>query len=427
MANMTVSGNEITDVVRAANIQGDGATIPGGYGVWRATTNLFRNGNADTNLTDWFGSGITLIRDTTVAKFGTTSVESVCPGGSSGQGFHVDTATGQALSAGTAVRASVWLKGNAGGETFTFFTRILNTDASSTDGGVTTITLTTSWQRFVATLDTVAVGKTGDQIQLFCSTNVTQVATFWAGGAQAETRLTATPYVDTVNATASRSVGQVQGLASLLNATQSWVAVRCRPEWDAASDPLGNGDNPTVFEWAVDASNRLRLSFAPLNNSPASVWYADRQTGGAGAGSVSAVQTFTSGQAQLAIFRCTATQAGISVNGGAFVNQANTSIPNLSSITLFDIGTGGSAQTGHEWDGEILWVTGGTGTLTDADAATLNGYGLVLPSLSQITAQLGVAASPTFAWPAATSLYNTFQTPILIVSPIVYVTSSVAS
>jgi hypothetical protein len=75
--SVTVSGNEITDVIRAAALQGDGRTSPdSSFGVWETTTNQIANGGAESNVTGWNQSGATtLTQDGTWAKFGAKSLK----------------------------------------------------------------------------------------------------------------------------------------------------------------------------------------------------------------------------------------------------------------------------------------------------------------------------------------------------------------
>src|SRR5574343_895943 len=76
-AAMTLSGNEITDTVRAARVKGDGVLAPdNSVGIWPAATNLCTNGGFETNTTGWATAGTNAIaRSSDVAKFGGYSLQ----------------------------------------------------------------------------------------------------------------------------------------------------------------------------------------------------------------------------------------------------------------------------------------------------------------------------------------------------------------
>jgi YD repeat-containing protein len=87
----------------------------------------------------------------------------------------------------------------------------------------------------------------------------------------------------------------------------------------------------------------------------------------------------------------TASELKVSFNGGPFVTVANTAAPTPGSTA--DIGSEDGTQT--FLDGTVLWMAGGTGTLADADAATLNAFGNTAPTIGALP------GSPTFAWNAS--------------------------
>ena len=72
---LTLSGNEITDASRAINVEGDGLSDDGSFGIWEATENLVTNGGFETNATGWTVTGAnTIARSTDQAKFGPASL-----------------------------------------------------------------------------------------------------------------------------------------------------------------------------------------------------------------------------------------------------------------------------------------------------------------------------------------------------------------
>ena len=75
MPELTVSGNEITDVVRLARVEGDGILAPdSSFGIWEATENLVPNGGLESGTVGWAGGGTNTIESSTdQAKFGASS------------------------------------------------------------------------------------------------------------------------------------------------------------------------------------------------------------------------------------------------------------------------------------------------------------------------------------------------------------------
>ena len=231
--SLTVSGNEITDATRTTNTQGDGKTSPdSSYGVWEGTTNLVTNGGFETNLNQgatWFdnGSGSTLTRITTDAKFGTASMQITNTSAPTGASMGISSA----VVAGSPVTASAWIKATTGSS--------INVGVSErTSGDVfvsnhsQSVAATGSWQRVSVTY-TPAAGNTLARVNV----SGPQSVSLLVDGVQLEQKAIATPYVETNGATASRSAARVQAPAAALNATQGWFAVRTRMGWGASSAP----------------------------------------------------------------------------------------------------------------------------------------------------------------------------------------------
>lgn len=105
---VTASGNEITDALRLANVQGDGRAAPdASYGIWEAATNLIANGGFETNTGGWLtsGSGETIARDTALAKFGVASLK-LTTNAVAGQARYASPT----LTAGVAYTLSFWVR-----------------------------------------------------------------------------------------------------------------------------------------------------------------------------------------------------------------------------------------------------------------------------------------------------------------------------
>ncbi|MDE2101466.1 MAG: hypothetical protein KGL39_29745 [Patescibacteria group bacterium] len=401
MPQLTFSGNEITDAERSAALswpdtqQGgstDGETTPAGVGIWEAGTNLFRRGQCDAT-TDWNGvpngGVVTVAIDTTVAApFSPQSIRFTLDGAAAQQGGQAETATGQAAAAGTDGVCSVYFKGVAG---LSYIARNywLNTDASATIGANTTFVATGAWQLLQPAAVAVAAGKTGDALFVQVIVNGTRAETFHLAHAMQQSGvLFVTPYVATSQgATATRNAARVQAPASLLNATQGWVAARVTVPWSAASPPGGGSGFPFILYWAQDNNNKLDISF----NESTRVWQMESAVGGVFSSAVSAVQSFPAGSTLTIVGYWTSTTLGIGVNGGAFVTAARSAVQGTMPST-FDLGSAGG---GADFiDGDFLWAACGTGTLSNADAAMINAW-IAAPILEMFpSAAMAVAVMP---------------------------------
>ncbi len=376
MPSLTLSGSEITDAVRTAGIQGDGLTPPAGVGVWEATTNLCTNGGFETNLTGWVGT--TPTRVTSKAKFGAASMQLVQTTGD----IVSLTSNLTGLTPSVAYTASAWVFVPVGTtinfvlQEFTVVDGFVGQSATAFDG-------TGTWQRISVTR---TFGATGVHAMIyFVNAAGTSPSTYWVDGVQFEQKPIATPYVETNGATASRAAARVQAPASLLNATQGWVAMRMRMGW--ASSAVGTA---RAFYWQTDANNYITLQWTTY-------WSALRAA--AGSSSQSAVgDTFSAGDYRTIVMAWDSGYVYLSIGGAAFVGSANTFIPALTN--QLEIGSGNGQ---FHIDSDILWTLAGSGTLTHADAATINGYGNTAPVVNS-----PIPGSPTFQWNAVTSSYTAY-------------------
>jgi len=371
------------------------------YGIWMPTTNNFKNGGAETNK-DYCWSDGSISRTTAQFKFGAGSLDASHPTLDGSVIYLSDTAAATtprlAATAATVYTFSVWLKGNAGGETVR-----LNLEwYTATSGGSfisrsssSDVVLTTSMARY--TLTATAPGTTNGVWPTVSNRSGTTCRVF-GDGFQYEAKPIATPYVETNGATASRGTPRVQGPTSVLGtATQGWVALRIRAGHAATDDPLGGAATSRLFGWADSTTNYLGLGYDPATDK----WFMNRTNAGSTASqAISAAQTFSRGDGLTIIGAWTSTLAKVSVNGGAFTTQSNTTIPTLSA-TSFDIGTGGTVFSGREMNGDVFWAMAGSGTLSDGDAATIHSNGNTDPSSTA-----GVPGTPLFLWKASTAAWT---------------------
>ncbi len=383
---VTQDGGEITDAVRSARRQGDARTAPdSSFGVWEQATNQLPNGGAEANTDNWVGVlSATATRDTSWSQFGAGSIKVTTPGKATAEGVAAQTATGLALPAGTAETGSVWLKGSG---SVTALLRINNSDGTQTNGTAVSVTLSATPQRLVLK-NTVATGKAGSQLEIRITTKAKSLITFWIDGAQLERRLIPTPYVETNGASGGRVAGRVRAAASLLSASQGWIAFRVRPGF--ADGNLSTAFTPVLMQWRDDATHYLKL-YA----SSGKKWTLERN-GTSGAAAVN-TGTLTPGTTVATVVAAwTPTTLKVSINGGNFTSATNSNVPTLAA-TQFDVG---SAAGSSQFDGDILWVATGKGTLTATDSTTLKNLANSDPTLTTLPGtsnQTGVWAASTAA------------------------------
>ncbi|KKN32427.1 hypothetical protein LCGC14_0814150, partial [marine sediment metagenome] len=376
---LTLSGNEITDKTRALALEGDGRVFPdSSFGIWEPTTNLVTNGGIETNTTGFVVSGdAALSRITSQFKFGSASLEVVANGSTANEGvYHAFAA-----SAGTEYTVSVWVRGTGGG---TIHVALWDNVSGFQVGS--THTLTTEWTRLSVTATT---GGGSTTFRLYIKTNTAQGITWQADGFQSEAPANATPYVETDGGTVSRGIDRVQAPApdAELGETQGWVAVRCRPSRSSAN-PSDAPANNRLFEWGSFASDWIGVYWASNGR-----WTIGRHI--AGGGTLGVLDTFSAEDEITIIATWTATDIALSVKGAAFSSTGNTDIPTIPDST-FDIGSDGTAS--NPFNGDVLWLAVGKGTLTDADARLINACGNTAPNRSV----LPTVSQPTFLWDANT-------------------------
>lgn len=381
--SLTLSGNEITDAVRAAGLSGDGLSPEGSTGIWEATTNLVTNGGLETNTTGWAGliGTETIARVTSQAKFGAASLETITPGGVSYEGCRAGDYT---VSPSTTYTASVWVKGSGGTLAFAAEERNSGVYVTQTAGGP--FTPGSSWERKSVTFTTNS-STNRIRFKVYASGSI-QALTFYVDGAQLEAQPLATPYVETNGGTASRSAARVRIPATYLDETQAWVAARVRMGWVNTADPSGN---PALFDWRDDANNLIQVRFDTTNNQ----WELQRRNGG-GTGEATTADTFALSDVVTVIAAWDASNLKVSVDGSAFTSAAAANIPTLAASTA-DVGS--VAGSSEHIDADLFWFACGTGTLADADAATIHAIGNTDP----LKVQFPVAAAVKLIWPAITS------------------------
>lgn len=194
----------------------------------------------------------------------------------------------------------------------------------------------------------------------------------------------------TINSTGADRVSVPD--VTLLGQTQMWIAIRFKPSW-ASTEAVEH----TFFRFGPDTNNELFLQYGPT----AGTWSAGRDGAGSG-GSAQDTHTHAAAAPDLTIIAAwTATTVAMSWAGGVFSTSlvANSKVPDMTGLTLWDIGQRGYSATGYV-NADIYWVAAGVGTLTDGNAATIH-------SLSTIN-DPGINGFPvplTFFWDAESTTY----------------------
>jgi YD repeat-containing protein len=168
------------------------------------------------------------------------------------------------------------------------------------------------------------------------------------------------------------------------------VAFRLRA--GIADSNVSSSRTPTLLQWKSDSTHYLKLSV-----NSAKQWTLDRQNVG-GATATIATGTFTPGTLFTVVAAWTATQLKLSINGAAFTTVSNSSVPALSGIQLFDLGSDAGSM---QFDGDIFWSATGSGVLANADATTLNNFGNSDPSFAALP------GTPTMLWTADSGAVQT--------------------
>jgi len=168
-------------------------------GLWyaiipEAGTNLWTNPSVEFNTTGFAGTGATISRSTTYARFGTACVRTVTPNAATGEGVITPStvaAGGIAVTVAESYTFSVYVFG-AG----TVIAEISWRDAAGallSNSSTSTITLTTSWVRYSVTATAPASSAVA---MLRVKTASQQASTFYCDGWQLQKLSYLTTYID---------------------------------------------------------------------------------------------------------------------------------------------------------------------------------------------------------------------------------------
>lgn len=359
---LTLSGNEITDATRLANVDGDGRTPPDySYGTWEATTNRFINAGFETDVTTGItansGTDESISRITSDKKFGAACAEIILGGATTFAGYRFSFTS----VAGQAYAGSIWIKKVSGAST-QLRIRLIDGDGSTLISSVT-IVPTTEWVLYRIN-GTAAISGAVANIQVIQGGGFLAM-TFRVDGVQVENQPIQTPTKQTDGAIATRNAARIEAPVGALDETQGWWAVRLRMGWGVTAEP--GATSPMVVQWADSNTERLIMYYLESDNS----WRMQRQTGGAGAATGAQVSTHAVGDFVTLVAKWTSALVGLSVNGADFVTSANTNIPTLAATSL-DIGSQGALVLNRQIDADVMGYADGLGDLDNADAAAIH-------------------------------------------------------
>ncbi len=205
---------------------------------------------------------------------------------------------------------------------------------------------------------------------------------------------------------------KVQVPENLLNPTQGWVAIRVK---------MGFASNATLSPDPIlwDASQSDPADLFVYYDVSTDQFHLARASKIGGKILSSPTQSFSTGAVKTIIAAWTSTTLKISIDGAAFTSTTESVIPGQGS---FLIGSTLIQGSGRQPNSDYYWVAGGNGTLTDANAATINSFGNIDKR------RVDFPESAVFIWWANNTQYNndtTSVTSTLTPTPRPSVTSTV--
>ena len=325
MATATLTGGVITDAVRATGVEGDGRSNDSSVGVWPETTNDHPNGAFAIGTTGWTVQLGALTPTPDYPRLGGGWAGLVTPDETGAGVIHYDVpvpaagvrtasihvyAEGDAVGVpgdlfGPKLQLLLYEVGGASGpaEVARIYDAVYGTGGSQLAAG---------WNTFHVTGSVVNADRTHVRFQVQM-TNMPAGSHFVVTGCNLERRATATPYVHTAGAAASRAAGRVQVPALGLSARRGWAALRARPS-------LGDTDaqDGVLWRWADDADNGLRLRLVADGDDAEVVF--ERTAGGVTEEARLPV-IFLAGDELTVIAFWSEAGAWLSVNGGPLYNR----------------------------------------------------------------------------------------------------------
>jgi hypothetical protein len=413
---LTLSGNEITDAIRAESpaVPGhsyDGRMADSSFGIWEASRNEVPNGGFETNTTGWAATAAnTIARSTVRAKFGSAS------GKLTRDTSQADTSCGivsLTLSAAAPWTSSVyvWITAGYSGSDVTL-------TAEGFAGATGTLTAHADmskrdqWQRLAITFTPAGGDVAGSPIVMRLVGAATGDAV-WIDGAQVEQKEFATPYIHTEGGAASRGSGSVRASVNYLNETAGAIVARVRMGFPSSFAPargllpsvsllpsttlypsatVAANVDVVIFDWSDDGENKFQLVWSPA----AGKWRAHLMLAGVEVAVAEHADTFAAGDLRTVGMTWSASELVLRV-GGVSTTVSLSDVPSFATTT-FGIG---STAGGGGWplDGEMLWFTAG---IAEVNLSLFDSAGD--PGFARIN---DVPGSPLLYWPADTAAFFT--------------------
>lgn len=164
-------------------------------------------------------------------------------------------------------------------------------------------------------------------------------------------------------------------------ATQGWVAMRIKPSTNASDGvdrgyfSWGNAAGADI--WVYKRTDALLLTYRKFDQKNQSV-------------------SWLAGDHVTIVFAWTATNVYQSLNGANFLSAASTDIP----VAINDFWIGYDNHDSAVAAADYYWFAAGSGTLSNADAATLHGFGDTDPTWAAIP------GTPTVLWTCTDATYQ---------------------
>jgi len=367
---LTLSSGVITDAVRAAGVQGDGLIDDSSVGVYIGIENLVSN---PTNLAhaDWhvYSSGGAITSGIDDPLGGNTAFRLAV---GTSPNFYGRFQEGT-LSINTTYTTSVWLRAALPNGASVF----LGID----DGAFSSVVpVTNAWQRFEATKttsDPVPVGGRDFQIVAQGGDAPFALDIWWP---QSESLPFATPFTPT-----NRTDALISVPPALIDIAQGWFCARLRPHWQ--------GSTMTAFPSILELRDNAGTGAIQMFHNAGS-WYT-QVVDGTGADLTQLVADHDAFDTLTILGTWTASQLGVSKNGGALVTAAHARSP--GPAVSFNIG---QQPVGASFImGEVYGAAWGAGPVTNADAAII--ASLVEQDASPVSYPASVQVAAT--WSAETA------------------------
>lgn len=408
---LATSGNEITDVTRAGN-DGDGLPTPGGFGIYKGSTNaaLF-SGTLSAFLAF---QGATLTVDSTHILFPgvpNDHVKMVTPGvtvGGGGEGLSCAGGARAVAVNGQTYTGSYWVYSISGGEKLSIGIDQFNSSGtylSSLTGVI--YTLQAGWNRLTVTATTnqSTVAKIGPTLR---TAVVAQAINVWVVGQQIETGSFATPLIRTSGATASRSAAQVTAPSSLIGSTNGFIAARIITGFAKASPPSGGTGFDHIFQVGT-TGNGVQVMFREASSD----WRCRITDGTNSWDAAVSGPSFNTGDT-ITIVAYWALVNGflkgfISINGSAFTAGTASTLTTLGTLpATFGIGNTGSG--GNQIESSVRWFVCGSGIPSDVDATTFAALPNTLTTWSSTNYLNPVGDASSIMWPSTVSVSAVWPT-----------------